>query len=277
MTLPAATESARPAVSTTPLLEVCVDRFGDALAAVEAGANRLELCGTLELGGLTPSAGLVKQVLRETDEDVVAMVRPRAGGFCFDRHDFDVACREAEEILAAGVAGVVFGFLRADGTIDVETTGQFLELVGDVQTVFHRGFDFAPDAAGALEQLIELGVTRVLTSGGMPTALAGAARLRDLTRLAGERIEVMPGGGICPANVAEVVRAIECRQVHIGAAMAGQDSSLDRLPAIEFRESSPYTEGEYRALDFDLVNQTATALHQLHDVATPAAPHANGD
>lgn len=263
MTTRADTDSTNSLPTKAVRLEVCVDRLGDALSAVEAGADRLEVCSALELGGLTPSIGLLKQILADTDAEVVAMVRPRAGGLCYDRHDFNTCVHDAQEALAAGAHGVVFGFLLPEGTVDSESTGKMVEVVGRSQSVYHRAFDFTADQTAALIQLIELGVARVLTSGGEPTALAGVERLSKLTRLAAGRIEVMPGGGIRPNNVVEIVQSVGCRQVHVGAAIYGCDNSLDQRSTIQLSNSSAYPRGAYRSLDAQSVRQIADLLHEL--------------
>jgi copper homeostasis protein len=270
------TRTAPAAVAGTPLLEVCVDRLGDALAAVDAGANRLEVCSALELGGLTPSTGLIKQIAAETDVEIVALNRPRAGGFCFDRHDLATAYREAEESLAAGADGVVCGFLHENGTIDGQATARMVELAGQSRCVFHRAFDFTPEMVVALEQLIDLGVRRVLTSGGMPTAEAGAARLRELTEQAGTRIEVLPGGGIRADNVVMIVRAVGCRQVHIGGSTVGRDTSLAHRPALELRTTSDYAAGDFRSVHFESVNRIASLLRDTASCEQPSEPQSRG-
>ena len=155
------------------LLEVCVGSVWDAVRAAENGADRLELCSGLELGGLTPSAGMIAEVVRSVEIPVVVMLRPRAGGFCYAEADFRAMLHDAEQALEAGASGLVFGVLRGNGQIDQERCGRLVEAAGDRQRVFHRAFDVVPDPLAALEQLIELGVTRVLTSGRQPTCAAG--------------------------------------------------------------------------------------------------------
>lgn len=252
------------------LLEVCVDRLGDAIAAVEAGADRLELCGCLEVGGLTPSAGLLREVLDATDAQVVAMIRPRAGGFCYDDHDLQVAQREATEALAAGATGIVFGALRSDGVIDRDATGRMVQAAGPAEFVFHRAFDFAPDASAALETLVDLGVTRLLTSGGKPTAPQGVARLQALCEQARGRIQIMPGSGVRPENILRLVHATGCRQIHVGASLARTDNSLDLFPDIPMRSAAAYDNGAYRAVDAAAVRHAAEILRTAGVDSHPA-------
>jgi len=252
--------SASAADEAPAKLEVCIDRLGDALAAVDAGASRLEVCSALELGGLTPSIGLIKQIATETDVEMAALIRPRAGGFYYDRHDFTTTLRDAAEALNAGAHAVVVGFLNQDGTVDVDATGQMVQHVGNTRCVFHRAFDFTPDQFAAFDQLIELKVRRVLTSGGMPSAEAGAGRLRELAQRAEGRIEVMPGGGVRPENMESILQTTGCRQVHVGASVVDCDPSLDGSLEIPLRAANFRRQGEYRMLNADAVKRIAKLL-----------------
>lgn len=207
------------------LIEACVGSAADVAAAVAAGAGRVELCGALELGGLTPSIGVVETVIEMSTVPVIVMLRPRAGGFCYDRQEFSAMLRDAERLLALGAAGIAFGILTREGRVDVARSRELTTRVENRDAVFHRAFDFTRDRRQALEALVEAGCTRVLSSGGAPTALAGVAALRGMVEAAGGRIEVMPGGGVRADNIAEIVRATGCRQVHLGAAGPASDGT----------------------------------------------------
>lgn len=197
------------------LLEIACASVADAVAAARGGADRLELCGALELDGLTPSVGLLDAVRRRVRLPVMAMVRPRAGDAVYTSAEWSVMEADAELLLAAGADGVVFGALDARGAVDERRTRGMVILADGAQTVFHRAFDSARDPAAALEVLIACGVTRVLTSGGRGTALEGADRIRMLVEHAAGRIEVLPGGGIRESNVTDVVRRTGCAEVHL--------------------------------------------------------------
>jgi len=208
------------------LLEVCVGSVADVLAAVAAGADRVELCGGLELGGLTPSTGLVETVLAVSSVPVIVMLRPRASGFCYDRHEFEAMLRDADRLRELGARGVAFGILDRDGSVDAVRSREIVQRVGAGDAVFHRAFDFVADQREALDALIEAGVTRILTSGARPTARQGVAAIGDLIRQAAGRVEVMPGGGINAENVGEIVRLTGCIAVHVGAAGSADDDSM---------------------------------------------------
>ena len=183
------------------LLEVCCGSSDDAKIAWKAGADRVELNSALFLGGLTPSIGSMITARRAVPLPIMAMVRPRAGGFNYTFMEYQTALVDGERLLASGADGLVFGFLHADGTVDAERTGEFVALAGDRTTVFHRAFDVTPDWKKALETLIHLGVKRVLTSGQAPSAFYAMDTLAEMIRFAGDAIEILPGGGINRRNI----------------------------------------------------------------------------
>jgi copper homeostasis protein len=203
------------------LLEVAVASVDGANVAQENGADRVELNSAIELGGLTPSHGLLHETLRSAALPIVVMLRPRAGGFVYSAAEFTTMQRDAEHALSQGAGGIAFGFLTSEGRIDLDRTRQLLREADPAQIVFHRAFDSLPDPIQALDQLVDLGVTRVLTSGGRPTALEGAATISQLIEHARGRIEILPGAGIRAQNVVELVRRTGCDQVH------GSFSTLD--------------------------------------------------
>jgi copper homeostasis protein len=246
--------------SSEIFVEVCVASVADVEAAMMAGANRAELCSAPELGGLTPSVGLVEQVLAASRVPVVVMLRPRAGGFCYDRHEFAAMLADAERFLELGARGVVFGVLDRSGKIDLPRMREVVQRAGAAQTVFHRAFDFVDDRRAALDQLIAAGCTRILTSGGKPTAMEGAEAIRELIAHAQGRIEVLPAGQIRAANVVDLVRETGCTQVHLGAAMAIDDGSIAAEPGIELCDARFMRGYAHRAVAGDAVSATLKAL-----------------
>ena len=196
-------------------VEICCENLADAVAAEAAGADRLELAQALELGGLTPSPGLALVVGARVTMPFVAMVRPRGGDFVYADAELHVMERDAGLLLEAGAAGIVFGCLTKDDRIDERACERLIDAADGAEVVFHRAFDRLKDPLGALAVLIDLGVTRVLTSGGAKTALEGADRIRALIERAEGRIEVLPGGGIREENVEQLVRRTRCTQVHL--------------------------------------------------------------
>ena len=204
------------------VLEIACGTIQDAMIADRGGADRLELCSAMELGGLTPSLGTAFEVSERCSAPFVAMIRPRAGGFHFSGTELACMERDASLLLEAGASGIVFGCLASDGTVDVKACRRLMRAAGrnesvfhPVAAVFHRAFDEARDQLAALDTLIDLGFTRVLTSGGAKTALEGVARIRQLVEKAAGRIEILPGGGIREHNVEAVVKQTGCEQVHL--------------------------------------------------------------
>lgn len=217
-------------------VEVCVASAADAKTALAGGADRVELNAALELGGLTPSLGSLQETRQSISIPIVAMLRPRPGGFCYEPHELAVIIRDARLMLEHGADGLAFGFLTAGGRVDVQYCAELIERVRSIGMplseglVFHRAFDFVDDPGSALEDLIRLGFRRVMTSGGRPTALEGATRIAELIRRAAGRIEVLPAGGIRAANVADLIARTGCKQVHASLREPHADPSLERNP-----------------------------------------------
>lgn len=159
--------------------EVCAGSYQDCLAAEKGGADRVELNSALSVGGLTPSLISLMRAKKETSLKIVCMVRPRAGGFCYDETEAQLMLEEAELLLEHGADGIAFGFLKADRTVDAEKTKKMVELihVKGGEAVFHRAFDVTPEPAKAIETMIDCGVDRLLTSGQQAKASEGATLL----------------------------------------------------------------------------------------------------
>jgi copper homeostasis protein len=184
------------------------------LAAQEAGADRVELCGGLVEGGVTPSAGMIRAVRTRLSLPLHIIIRPRGGDFCYSDAEFEVMRRDIALAQEAGADGVVFGVLRPDGSVDAERTGALTALARPMSVTFHRAFDVVRDPFEALEDLIRIGIDRVLTSGQEPSAAEGMGRIADLVRRSGSRIVVMPGGGVHEGNIREIVERTGVTEIH---------------------------------------------------------------
>ncbi|MBX9626286.1 MAG: hypothetical protein K2X82_20980 [Gemmataceae bacterium] len=213
-------------------LEVAVTTPDEAVAAVAAGADRLELCSALEVGGLTPSPGAFLTCRDAVAAPICVLLRPRVGGFAYPEDEFDVLASDAELFMSEGADAVVVGGLTPAGRIDRVLCRRLVDAADGDAVVFHRAFDFLPDPLAALEELIELGFQRVLTSGGAPTALEGADVIAKLIQRAAGRIEVLPGGGVTPENIEELVRRTGCDQVHGSFRSPVTDPTLASNPAL---------------------------------------------
>lgn len=201
-------------------VEAAVESIGGALAADAEDVDRIELCGSLHDGGVTPSAGLMRRALASVTKPIHVFIRPRTGNFVYDRHDVAVMLGDINDAKSAGAPGVVFGALTADGRIDRALMAELIAAARPMTVGFHRAFDQVVDQRAALDVLVELGVAVVLTSGGAALALDGASRLRELVDQAAGRIDILAGGGITPSNVAALIERSGVRHVH-GKAFAG--------------------------------------------------------
>ena len=193
-------------------LEVCVDTSAGLAEAVAGGADRIELCAALAVGGLTPSVGLMA-LAASCPVPVMVMIRPRAGDFVWSAAEVGMMETDIAATRAAGLAGVVLGASLPDGQLDVAVLKRLVAAAAGMDLTLHRAIDLAPDMGMALETAIHLGFRRVLTSGGEKTAEAGAARIAALVTQATGRISIMPGSGVSPAN-AQKLKGLGIAELH---------------------------------------------------------------
>ena len=248
------------------LLEIIASTVEDCVAAESGGADRIELCSAIVTSGLTPSLGTLIEAKKRVRIPIMAMVRPRAGGFCYSDADFAVMQHDAALLLKHGADGIVVGFLHADGSTDTDRCRRIVEIAAGRQTVFHRAFDVVHDPMGELDRLIEMGFTRVLTAGQQKTALEGSERIRELREHAKGHIEVLPGGSVRAHNVRQLIEATGCNQVHLTAFSARCDVSLSRSP-IRFGCSPGAPAPSYECVDRDAVKRMRETLDEIGNAA----------
>jgi len=244
------------------LLEICCGSIDDAIQSEKGGAERVELCSALFRGGLTPSIGTIQEAKRRLKIPIIVMVRPRGGGFCYTDAEFATMERDAKAAVDNGADGVVFGILKEDGRIDERRTKRICRIIGKRQAVFHRAFDVTPDPLRALDQLIGLGITRVLTSGQKDTAPEGVDLIAKLVERAGKSIEILPGGGIRPYNLTDIVRRTRCRQIHMTAWAKVQDRSTHAHRDVTFGGALQPPEDLYDMTDAALVKKIVKGLQK---------------
>lgn len=197
------------------MLEVCVDTVQAAVAACEAGAERIELCSALDVGGVTPCQSLIRAVRRRVDCPLVVLIRPRTGDFVYDQCERDQSLESIHIALGCGADGVVVGALQADSKLDLLSLSAMRIAAAGFQLVMHRAFDFVDEPRLAIDQLIEIGFERILTSGGRSGHVMNHLEtLKHCIDYASDRIVIMPGGGVTAANAATVLSATGCRQLH---------------------------------------------------------------
>jgi copper homeostasis protein len=242
-------------------LEICIASVEDAQAAEAGGADRLELNSALDLGGLTPSLGCLDEVRRAVRLPIMVMIRPRSGGFAYRAAEFKVLQRDLDLALEHGADGIVVGVLNADGSIDLPRCRELVGRTGDREVVFHRAFDVIPDPFVALEQLIDLGFTRVMTSGQEASAHAGRQCIAGLIQRAAGRIQVLPAGGINRLTVAEVIATTGCDQVHASLRTRCPDTSTATRPHLKFSTPAVLSDSDFPATDAAAVTELGRLLH----------------
>lgn len=198
-------------------LEVPVFSIDSALIAQEAGADRLELCSSFPEGGTSPSHATILLAKQLLNIPFNVMVRPRGGDFLYSETEFRIMKDDIEFCRQIGVNGVVFGILDPDGNIDKKRCKELIETAGELNCTFHRAFDRTIDAYKALEDIIEIGFERILTSGQKTTAIEGAKLISELLKKADGRIIIMPGCGINSENISEIIRLTKANEIHASA------------------------------------------------------------
>ena len=198
-------------------LEICVDSMESLLAAKAGGADRIELCSALEVGGLTPTYGLMKRAAIIENIEKFVMIRPRGGDLCFSPEEVLIMKEDISLAKDLGFDGVVIGLQRADGSLDREKMGDLVELARPLKVSLHRVYDVAKDPEKEVEALIDMGIIRILSSGKEENALDGAIHLAELQKRFGDRIEIMPGCGITSENLEEICKITGCRDFHMSA------------------------------------------------------------
>jgi copper homeostasis protein len=235
------------------ICEICVDSVAGVRVAKAAGAHRVELCADLLEGGITPSLGMIRQARNVSGIDLNVMIRPRGGDFLFSDDEFAAMRADVETAKAEGANGVVIGQLTAAGEIDAGRTRELVALARPLSVTFHRAFDVAAEPFAALETLIELGVDRVLTSGQEATVLEGLPLIVELMKRVGDRIVIMPGGGITARNIERIVGAARPREIHF-AALEPVES------AVQFRRTHVFMGGELRPPEYDRLESSGATI-----------------
>ena len=244
------------------LLEICVDSYESAIRAASAGAGRLELCGELLVGGISPSPYLIRQVHKSVDIPVNVLLRPRFGDFCFTGEEKAVLLEEIAFCATEGVNGVVIGALTPEGDLDVDFLYQCIACGKGLKFTLHRCFDVCRDPYGALEQAIALGFDTILTSGQKAAAPQGVELLRQLQLQAAGRIHLLAGSGVNPGNIPAIYKATGITHYHFSAKRSEPGPMLFR------REGVPMglpmaSEFDRQYCDPELVKQAVKVLRDL--------------
>ncbi|HEX7815013.1 copper homeostasis protein CutC [Dyella sp.] len=231
-------------------LEIAANSVASAVAAQQGGASRVELCGGLELGGITPSPAIIAMVRERISVPVYVLIRPRAGDFLYNDDECEAMRRDIAWCVSQGIDGVVIGVLDAQGQVDVARCRPLVDAAGPMGITFHRAFDLAREPVRALEDVIGLGCERILTSGGQPSALEGSALIADLVGRASGRLSIMPGAGVTSANIRALAQVTGATEFHasakrsIASGMSWRAQALQDMQGGEWRTD----EQEVRAL-----------------------------
>ena len=237
-------------------IEICLEDAESVIRAQEGGADRVEFCQDLFEGGTTPSLGAFLTARRHTTIPINVMIRPRGGDFCYSDVEFETMLEDVRVFKENGANGVVFGILNPDGTIDRERSEKIIEAARPLSVTFHRAFDMTKDLFSSLSTLIDMGVDRVLTSGGEPTVMEGIMNLEKLVEKAGDRIIVMPGCGISESNFSYLKDKVKAKEYHVF--LPGEETSK-----MKWRPGHIYMGGMLRQPEFQIFHTSSDRVREI--------------
>ncbi|PWL40486.1 copper homeostasis protein CutC [Flagellimonas aquimarina] len=233
------------------LIEVCANSLESALNAQEAGADRIELCSELGVGGITPSHGLIEMVKERLDIPIHVLIRPRSGHFNYSEQEFEVMKKDIALCVKMEIDGIVSGILQSDFVLDFERTKELVEASRPLKFTFHRAFDWIPDPWQTMEQFEDLGIAYVLSSGQQTSALKGLNLLTDLNTIT-KKCVVMAGGGINPENV-EKFKNAKLKAIHLSGSSFGNMVNLNNK--ISMNSMAHLKEGQVAVTNKETIRQ----------------------
>lgn len=243
-----------------PEIEICCDNYISAEAAAIAGADRIELCSAIGEGGLTPSIGMIEQVLKNLDISVHVLIRPRGGDFLYSEAEIEVIKSDIEACKELGVDGLVVGFLKPDGNIDKELTSEIVELSRSMKVCFHRAFDMCKDPLLALKELKDVGIDYLLTSGQTPKAMEGAALIKKLVEQADDKIKIMPGSGVRTHLLKELHQKTKAHAYHMSARIPVESKMQFRQEKVSMGSQSQDAEYLSHTHDVEVIREAVKIL-----------------
>lgn len=242
------------------IVEVCSNSLRSSLEAQRGGAYRVELCASIPEGGTTPSYGEIVLNRKMLDIKLNVIIRPRAGDFLYSEQELAVMEEDIQLCADLGVDGVVFGVLKADGTVDKEANRRLAAVADGMNMTFHRAFDMCCDYHQALEDIIWLGFDTLLTSGGAPTAEQGVERIAELVKQAGDRIVVMPGCGIATENIEKIKTITQARAFHLSARSGVESGMVYRNPNVSMGGTVKVDEYRFNYTDEQKVREVINKI-----------------
>ncbi len=245
------------------VVEICTDSVESATIAEAAGAGRIELCSALTEGGVTPSAGLIEAVRRETNIRLHVLIRPRSGDFLYNDTEFSVMRRDIDTAGECGADGIVTGILRSDGSIDIERTALLAEYASPMALTFHRAFDLCRDPKKGLEDIIAAGASRILTSGQAKNAIEGASLIRSMISDAAGRIIIMPGGGIDEYNIAMLANSTGAAEYHLSGRKQKESMMTFRRKGVYMGDPRLQSEYTLKTADSERISSVIMILRGI--------------
>lgn len=249
------------------ILEVCVDSYTSMVTAKNAGADRIELCSALNIGGLTPSYGLMKKAKEIKDIEIFVMIRPRCGDFLYDDNEFETMKQDISIAKQMGFDGIVTGILLSNGRIDIDRMSQLVKIAYPLKVSLHRAFDDARNPMEDIPRLIEMGVCRILTSGQRANALEGADYIARLQEKFGDSITIMPGCGVNAGNIKQIYKITKCTNYHMSGKI-NVGSKMEYRECIK-RMNTPKSEFVVERVDYDLIKKVRDIINDIeNDIIT---------
>lgn len=244
------------------IIEVCVAHIRSAMAAQEGGAQRVELCDNLYEGGTTPSYATIRLAREKLNIGLNVMIRPRGSDFCYSDVEFELMKEDIKICKDLGADGVVFGILKPDGNIDLERMKILVEIAKPLSITFHRAFDVTPDPFKSLEEIIDLGIGRILTAGQKSTVPEGIELIKQLVDVADDRIIIMPGSGISESNIQELRDFTEAKEFHLTGRKSYPSKMEYRPEGIYFGGLSQIPEYELKFTDPEIIRKVVSKVNQ---------------
>ncbi len=243
------------------ILEVCVDSYTSMVTARNAGADRIELCSALNIGGLTPSYGLMKKAKEIEDIEIFAMIRPRSGDFLYDDNEFETMKNDIAIAKQLEFDGIVVGILLPDGKIDLERMRELIKAANPLDVVLHRAFDDAKNPMEDISELVNMGICRILTSGQRENALAGVEYIAHIQQKFGDSITIMPGCGVNVDNIEQIYNLTGCTQYHLSGKV-NVGSQMEYRECIQ-RMNTSTNEFVVERADYDLIKKAREVLDKI--------------
>ena len=247
-------------MKSSVLIEIVAYNLRSVSAAAGAGADRIELCASPDEGGTTPSYGTIAQARKLCPLDLYVMIRPRGGDFLYSTYEFNAMLQDIAQCQRAAVDGIVFGILTKDGDIDVDRCKELIRKARPLKVTCHRAFDMTNDPFKALEDCIEAGFDRILTSGQKQKAIDGTELIHKLIEQAGGKIEIMPGSGINDTNVLKILEETGANEIHLSASTFENSKMEFQNPDIQSMGNRVSSEYEHRCVNEELINKIRNLL-----------------